>query len=148
MKGIFWNCNGLGDPKKIRFLSDTAREKDLDFIALSESGKRDCPPNFLKNLCGGKEYLWHCKEPRGRSGGMLVGVNLLTFDIGAIDEGDFYVKFKLRNKVDGFIWVLVSVYGAAQQEFKEAFLSELVHVCTKETLPILIGGDFNIIRGP
>ncbi|WVZ49221.1 hypothetical protein U9M48_000598 [Paspalum notatum var. saurae] len=52
---------------------------------------------------------------------MLVGVNLLTFDIGEI-EGDFFVKFKLRNKE--------------------------VQLCTKETLPILIGGDFNIIRCP
>jgi len=40
------------------------------------------------------------------------------------------------------------LYGAAQDEFKEAFLTELVQLCTKETLPIIIGGDFNIIRGP
>ncbi|WVZ62463.1 hypothetical protein U9M48_012212 [Paspalum notatum var. saurae] len=83
-----------------------------------------------------------------KSGGMLVGVNLLTFDIGEIEEGDFFLKFKLRNKHDDFQWVLVSVYGAAQQHFKEAFLTELVQLCMKETLPILIGGDFNIIREP
>jgi exonuclease III len=40
------------------------------------------------------------------------------------------------------------VYGAAHQQYKEAFVTELVQLCTKETLPILIGGDFNIIRGP
>ncbi|WVZ85936.1 hypothetical protein U9M48_032792 [Paspalum notatum var. saurae] len=67
---------------------------------------------------------------------MLVGVNLVSFDIGEIEEGDFFVKFKLRNKEDGFQWVLVSVYGAAQQQYKSAFLSELVQLC----------GDFNIIR--
>ena len=26
---------------------------------------------FLKNLVGGKDFLWHCKPPHGRSGGML-----------------------------------------------------------------------------
>ena len=36
--------------------------------------------------------------------------------------------------------MLVSLYGAAQQQYKEAFLTELVQLCTKETLPILIGG--------
>ena len=36
--------------------------------------------------------------------------------------------------------------GRAQDQFKNAFLSELVQLCTKETLPILIGADFNIIR--
>ena len=60
----------------------------------------------------------------------------------------FFVKFKVRNKKDGFQWVLVSMYGAAQQQYKDAFLTELVQLCTKETLTILIGGDFNIIRGP
>jgi len=121
MKGIFWNCNGLGDPKKHRFVSDLVREKELGFVALSETGRRDYSPNFLKNLCGGKDFLWHCKPPRGRSGGMLVGINLLKFDIGEIEEGDFFVKLKLRNKQDGFQWLLVSAYGAAQHHLKEAF---------------------------
>jgi len=148
MKSIFWNCNGLGDPKKHRFVSDLVREKVLGFVVLSETGRTDYSPNFLKNLCGGKDFLWHCKPPRGRSGGMLVGINLLEFDIGEIEEGDFFVKLKLRNKQDGFQWLLVSAYGAAQHHLKEAFLTELVQLCSKETLPILIGGDFNIIRGP
>ena len=69
-----------------------------------------------------------------------------VFDIGSIDAGDFYVKFHLKNREDDFQWVLVAVYGAAQTQFKEKFLTELVHACRKESLPILIGGDFNIIR--
>jgi hypothetical protein len=58
------------------------------------------------------------------------------------------VKFRLRNRSDDFHWVLVAVYGAAQPEFKEAFLTELVQACNKENKPILLGGDFNIIRNP
>ena len=44
--------------------------------------------------------------------------------------------------------MLVAVYGAAQPKFKEAFLTELVNTCSKESLPLLVGGggDFNIIR--
>jgi hypothetical protein len=37
MKGIFWNCNGFADSKKYRFLSDLMKEKNLDYIALSET---------------------------------------------------------------------------------------------------------------
>ena len=40
------------------------------------------------------------------------------------------------------------VYGPAQSELKDKFLSEVVRICSKDTLPIVIGGDFNIIRGP
>jgi hypothetical protein len=40
----------------------------------------------------------------------------------------------------------VAVYGAAQDRHKPAFLAELVRVCENETLPLMVGGDFNIIR--
>ena len=42
----------------------------------------------------------------------------------------------------------MSVYGPAQTKPKQAFLAELAHLCLKETLPMIIGDDFNIIRGP
>lgn len=114
MKGIFWNCNGLGDPKKYKFLLDITKEKNLDFITLSETGKGNFTDAFLRNLCAGKDFLWYCKPPRGMSGGMFVGVNLMTFDIGEIEEGEFFVRTKIRNKENGFKWNLVSVYGPAQ----------------------------------
>jgi hypothetical protein len=40
----------------------------------------------------------------------------------------------------------VPVYGAAQDAHKDEFLAELVRTCEDETLPMLVGGDFNIIR--
>lgn len=148
MKGIFWNSRGLRDLAKFRFLSDITKEQKLDFIALLETCKRDFSNACLKNICGGKDFLWHWTRPKGRSGGILLGVNLEFFDVSSIDEGDFYVKFHVRNKENAFQWILVAVYGAAQEEYKEDFLTELVRSCRKESLPILIGGDFNIIRNP
>ena len=92
--------------------------------------------------------MWHCMAPRGRSGGMLLGVNLLSFDIGEIEEGDFLIRFKVRHREDDYKFNLISVYGPAQMDHKAQFLSEVVRVCSKEALPIVIGGDFNIIRRP
>jgi hypothetical protein len=79
---------------------------------------------------------------------ILVGVNVENFDIADISQGDFYIKFRLRNKIDNFEWVLIAVYGAAQNEFNEGFLRELVHTISNEKNPVLVGGDFNIIRSP
>ena len=149
MKGIFWNCNGFADCKKYRFLSDLTKEKkNLDFIALSETGRAKFPQSTLNNICAGRDFLWHCMAPRGRSGGMLLGVNLLSFDIGEIEEGDFLIRFKVRHREDDYKFNLISVYGPAQMDHKAQFLSEVVRVCSKEALPIVIGGDFNIIRRP
>ena len=121
MKGVFWNSKGLKDLAKIKFLADIAKEKSLDFIALLETGKKDFSPAGLNGLFNGRNFVWHWTEPHGRSA-ILLGVNADEFDVGSIEEGDFFVKFKLRNKRDNFKWVLVAVYGAAQPEFKEFFL--------------------------
>jgi hypothetical protein len=56
------------------------------------------------------------------SGGMPMGINQGCFEIENIEDGDYLIK----NKVDGFLWALLSVYGAAQEEHREHFLSKLV----------------------
>jgi hypothetical protein len=128
MRGVYWNSNGFKDLKKHKFVSDLMKEHNLNFIAISETGRSDFTPRFLKNLCSGRDYLWHCKPPKGRSSGMLLGVDLQFFDIGAIDEGDHYIKFHLYNKSNQFKWALVVVYSLAQAEHKESFLAELVNI--------------------
>jgi hypothetical protein len=54
---IFWNTNGLRDPQKLKHINDVTKEHNLNFIALSETGRSEFMPSFLKNLCGGREYL-------------------------------------------------------------------------------------------
>ena len=77
---------------------------------------------------------------------MLVGFNSSTIQVNNVIVGDFSIKFHLRSKNDGFEWALVPVYGAAQDDKKSEFLSEIVRMCGTESLPILVGGDFNILR--
>jgi hypothetical protein len=86
--------------------------------------------------------------PHGRSGGILLGVDLSAFDIGAIDEGDFYVKFTLRYKSSEFKFVLILFMDRHNYKTKVPFLAEVANTCSKENLTFLIGGDFNIMRNP
>lgn len=63
-----------------------------------------------------------------------------------METGDFCVKMYVKTKADGFKWILVGVYGAAQDALKPDFLAELVRICDSDNLPMLVEGDFNIIR--
>jgi hypothetical protein len=146
MKGIFWNSRGLSDLAKTRFLRETSKEQNLAFIALLETRTKDFSQESLNNFSGGRNFAWHWTAPHGTSGGILLGVNLDVLDVGSIDDEDFFVKFSLRDRKSDFKWVLVAVYRAAQPEFKESFIIELVQACSNEKLPLCIGGDFNIIR--
>jgi hypothetical protein len=62
--------------------------------------------------------------------------------------GDFYIKLHIRNKSNNIIWNLVSVYGTAQDTAKSAFLCELVNLAKDNPHPIIVGGDFNLLRYP
>ena len=75
-----------------------------------------------------------------------MGFNDLTINVKKVVPGDRCVKFHLVSKSDKFEWVLVVVYGAAQDAQKGEFLAELIRICENETLPIMVGGDFNIVR--
>ena len=127
---------------KFRFLSDLTKEHNLIFIALLETDTE------LNNISGGKYFLWSWIDPKGHSGGILLGINPSIFDIGFISQGDYHIKFRMRNKVDSFQWNLIAFYEAAKVEHKESFLTEIVQCCQNETIPLLMGGDFNLIRGP
>jgi hypothetical protein len=146
MKGVWWNSECLGDPAKHHFISETIREHKLDFIILLETGRSNFLAPFLKHISGGMDYMWYCLPPHRRSGGILVGINMETILIQKVETGDFCVKLFVKSKLDGFEWILVGVYGAAQEAHKPDFLAELVLICEHEILPMLVGGDFNIIR--
>jgi hypothetical protein len=38
------------------------------------------------------------------------------------------------------------VYGPAQEDRRESFLTEMAETCAKINIPTLIEGDFNILR--
>jgi hypothetical protein len=41
---------------------------------------------------------------------------------------------------------LVTIYGPTHEEKREQFLRELSNMCAKNDLPMIVGGDFNILR--
>jgi hypothetical protein len=65
MKGMFWNSRGLSDLAKHRYIADGIKERNLDFVAIMESGKQDMQRVNLNQLLGGADFIWHCLPPRG-----------------------------------------------------------------------------------
>jgi hypothetical protein len=113
MNGMFFSSRGLRDLAKHLFIAECNREYNLDILAVSETGRHDFPVSLLNRLSGGIDFTWTSRPPRGRSGGILVGVNTGTMDVFASSDGEFHIKLYIRNKTDNFTWTLVVVYGAA-----------------------------------
>jgi exonuclease III len=139
MKGIFWNSNDLRDQAKYIFLFDSTKEHNLDFIAILETKRNDFNTAELAHFCANKNFAWNWSPTRGRAGGILLGINVDKFDVQGVVLNDFYMKVNLKNKVDSFEWVLIAVYGAAQDEDKNRFLQELVQACNATDLLLVVG---------
>jgi hypothetical protein len=140
MKGLFWNSDGFGDIAKHFFAKQTLREEKLDFISLLETGRSNFSVPFLKNLANGLDFSWFCLPPHGSSGGILVGINNMSLQVGTVETRNFCVKLHVRCKHGGFEWVLVPVYGASQDSHKAEFLAKLARMGDSGSIPALIGG--------
>jgi hypothetical protein len=75
MNGTIWNSGGFKDQAKHSVVHDTIAKFHLDFFAVRETGRDNFSAPFLNNLSGGRDFLWYCLPPQGRSGGILVGFN-------------------------------------------------------------------------
>jgi hypothetical protein len=140
MNGMFANSRGLGDLAKHLHFADCIRDHNLDFLAISETGRRDFSQSLLNRISGGIDFTWILSPPSGRSGGILLGVRSDTMEVLAHSMGEFHIKFHTRNRADNFIWSLVAVCGAAQEDSKAAFVRELVNLAKDNPHPMLIGG--------
>jgi len=62
------------------------------------------------------------------------------------ETDDFFVGVTIRHRLLNVRWDLISVYGPAKHEFSPNFIDNLTRRSENATLPILLGGDFNLIR--
>jgi hypothetical protein len=129
-------------------LSDFIREQQFDFIGLHETIKHNYSSSFFRRIDPGNQFSWKWIPSVGRSGGILSGIRNTRFDILDTVMGRYYICVTLKDLKIQKNWNLVLVYGAAQEADKEEFLVELGEICSNQRLPMLIGGDFNILRFP
>jgi hypothetical protein len=131
MKDSFWNSDGFKDPVKHNFVRENIKNHKLDFFAILGTCRDNFSAPFLSNISGGQDFQWYCVPPIGRYGGILVGINVSSLTVQHVVTGDRCVKFYVSSKSDNFKWVVVAVYGAAQDEQKPEFLAELVRICAR-----------------
>jgi hypothetical protein len=77
---------------------------------------------------------------------LLSGIRNDRFDVETFENGEYMIIANVFDKKLTKHWSLVNVYGPAQDEFKDRFLSELSNFCFKAKYHVHMGGDFNILR--
>ena len=89
MNGMFANSRGLGDLAKHLHFVGCIQDHNLDFLAISVTGRREFSLGLLDRLSGCMDFAWYSRPPRGRSGVILLGVRTDTMEVLAVSDGDF-----------------------------------------------------------
>jgi exonuclease III len=147
MKFFFWNIRGFGQIDRKRQLKRFLRQSRFDVVGLQETIKVDFSDRELASLVEGLPFVWTWVSAVGHSGGILLGANSDTFEVGTIDKGEFFASIVLHQRNNGFKWEAITVYGPADHSRSVDFLAELHNKIANSPWPVVITGDFNLTRG-
>jgi hypothetical protein len=114
----------------------------VEIVRLQETINIEFLAVEMRRISGGCDLNWHVVPARGHSGGLLMGVTSDCFDVVEFDLGVYCCSGVVVQKTTNYCFEVVNVYGLAQHEFSEDFIGEVM-ACTR---PIVLGGDFNLIR--
>ncbi|KAL5647801.1 hypothetical protein ACJX0J_042156, partial [Zea mays] len=117
-------------------------------IGIQETIKQDFSNKELRSLDGDNKFLWKWLPAKGHSGGILMGVKGDSLEVEDWECFTYAINAVIKDRVSNFRWCVITVYGPANHQFSKEFLDELSDICRNEVLPIIIGGDFNLIREP
>ena len=84
---------------------------------------------------------------RGHSGGMLMGVRDSLFEVGSMDRGAFFLSLEVLHRPSNLKYSIINIYGPGDHSKTIEFLEEITGKLARCHSPVIMGGDFNLIRG-
>jgi exonuclease III len=147
MRAIIWNIRGFGPRGRRNQLRDFLRNSRVDILFLWETIRQDFTLQELESLEVGDKFFWTWLPASGHSGGFLVGFIDSYFEVGVVHKGEFLISTQIVLKASHFFFEFVGVYGPADHSRSPLFLQELEEVVSRAAYPVLVAGDFNLIRG-
>ena len=145
---FIWNMRGFGQRDRRRQLRQFLRQTRVDVIGIQETIRSDFSDAELASLVGGLPFVWHWIPAVGLSGGILIGANSESFEVGQIDSGSHFASLQLHQRDCNFKWEAIVVYGPANHRGAHVFLEELSSKVRSSSLPVVVAGDFNLTRSP
>lgn len=146
MRSLFWNVRGIGKSARRLQLNEYIFNEKIDCVGIQETEKKDFSPSELREMSRNADFIWKWIPAVGMSGGIIMGFNNENLEIEDCILGVFSIATSLRNRKTNFWWVQVTVYGPASHDHSDKFLEELAMINRNSQIPVLFGGDFNLIR--
>jgi exonuclease III len=147
MRALIWNSRGFGNRGRRNQLKYYLRKYKVDIIFLPETIRQEFTLQELEGFEFGDKFYWTWLPAVGQSRGMLLGLRDSTFEVGATDQGLFFLSATILHRASRLIFEFIGVYGPADHARSRNFLDELEAKVALSQYPVVVAGDFNLIRG-
>ena len=147
MRVLFFNIRGFGRSGRRTLIKDLLRNHKIDIVCLQETIKQDFTDFELQGLEVGENFYWCWLPAVGHSGGMLLGLRDSVFEVESTDRGQYFLSANFLHRPYNFPMTIIGVYGPANHSASAEFLDEISAKVASCRFPILMGGDFNLLRG-
>jgi hypothetical protein len=98
MKGLFWNCMGVRKKGLASYVRDLLKENGFDLICIQETMVQDFSDAMIRSVDPSKCYLWDWSPAKGKSGGILSGLKLDSFNVGSRTQGEYILMHVMWDK--------------------------------------------------
>jgi hypothetical protein len=98
MRGLIWNCRGVGKKGMAACLSD---------LILQETLKKDFSPNLIRRIDPFGNFHWEWVPAVGRSGGILCGIRTNTLEVLGCIKGKYVLQMNIRDFKTKTAWSLL-----------------------------------------
>ena len=129
-------------------LKDVVMGDNIDLVGLVKTFKTSFSPHELATVAGADKFGWKFLPSSSHSRGILVGSKREIFDFVAFNHGIFWASIVLYHHQLNVLWEAMVVYDPADHSLSPLFLHEISNKVQSCTLPLLVGGDFNLLRYP
>lgn len=114
-------------------------------MGVQETIKQEFSASELNAVVSGMLFVWNWACANGHSGDIFMGVKEDLLQVEEWSKGEFHVGVIIRNRMTSLRWKMVVVYGPADHSLSHGFMQELRDICQGVSIPLLIGGDFNLV---
>lgn len=83
-------------------------------------------------------FYCHYIASVGKSRGILCGIKMETWDTVSVRRGRYIMQLSVKHKTLNLELAVLVVYGAAHDEHKLEFLSEMSEFCNSIALPHVV----------
>jgi mannosylglycoprotein endo-beta-mannosidase len=96
----------------------------------------------------GGRFFWSWLPANGHSGGVLIGFRDSVFEVDTVEIGSIFISAFVLRRANRMKLEIMGIYGPADHTSSLRFLEEISNKVARSNLPIIMGGDFNLMRIP